>query len=290
MALKAILDSLDDVPEALHGEYNETVIGGKTVYALDIEGVDSLPATANLKSAYERVKADKIKLTSDLKEATTKLGKLPEDFDAAEWERLKAEDEARQADPDNKDVRKQVETATAAVKQRYENQIAANKKAHEEAIAEKDGQIAGLEGDIRRALVEDGLTKALVKAGVKPTLMKAAQRMFETDVEVVEEDGKRVARMKTDLGGDEVERFISNWAQSDDAKDFIAPMKGGDETGSGSRRSTGPNPFSAENWNITEQGRLMNADRGKAESMAKAAGFKDLAEANRATGPKKKAA
>ncbi|MGB3833789.1 MAG: hypothetical protein WA975_18210 [Mesorhizobium sp.] len=285
MALRTILDSLDGIEEGLHDLYEEK--DGK--FVLQLDGIDDHPAVASLRNGHSNSKRERDEARRKLADAEKKLRDIPEDFDAAEWTRLKTEDEARQADPSNKDVRKQIETATAAVETRLNNQIKALKEAHAQTNAENEAKIAELEGDLRTTLVTEGLTKALVKAGVKSTLLRAAQRMFEDDVEIVIEDGKRVARMKTDLGGDEVEKFISNWSQGDEAKDFIAPVKGADETGSGSRRSSsGPNPFSADNWNVTEQGRLINGDRSKAEKLAKEAGFKDLDEANKALGPKKK--
>lgn len=282
MALKTILDSLDGVDDAFKDQYEER--DGK--FVLQIEGIDDHPAVVSLRNGHSNSKRERDEARRKLTEAEGKLRNIPEDFDLAEWERLKAEEEARQADPDNKDVRKQVETAVQANTRQLTARHEAQLKAKDEIIAEKDQTIESLGGDLRRSLVEDGLTKALVKAGVKPTLMKAAQRMFQDDVEVVEEDGKRVARMKTDLGGDEVEKFISNWSQSDEAKDFIAPMRGADELGSDQRRASGPNPFAKDGWNITQQGRLINSDRSKAEQLAKAAGFKDLDEANKAIGPK----
>lgn len=285
MALKTILDNLDGVEDALKGLYEEK--DGK--FILQLEGIDNHPAVVSLKNGHTNSKRERDEARTEVTNLKKKFKDVPEDFDAAEWERLRTEEAARIDDPDNKDVRKQVETATNAVKLRYENQITALKKAHDDVVAEKDGTISELEGDIRRTLVEDGLVKSLVKVGCKPTLMKAAQRLFEGDVEIVVEDGKRVARMKTDLGGDDVEKFIANWAQSDDAKDFIVPLKGGDENGSGSRRSGGPNPFTKKEWNITQQGQLSRTDRPKAEALAKAAGFKDLDEANRSIGPKQTA-
>jgi len=50
MALKAILDSLDDVPEEQHGLYTET--DGK--FILDLDGLEDHPEAAALKSALER--------------------------------------------------------------------------------------------------------------------------------------------------------------------------------------------------------------------------------------------
>lgn len=277
MALKAILDTLDDVPEPLRGEYKESKVGDKTVYVLDLEGVDSHPAVVNLKTAHERVKADKAKLAGDLATANAKLKTVPEDFDADEWERLRTEDAARQNDPTGGDVRRQVETATAAVKSQYEAKLAKQKKDFEAEITERDGKITALDTDLRKRLVTDGLTVALTEAGVTaPPFIKAARALLEPGVEVIEEDGIRVAKMKADLGGDDIAKYVANWVQSDEGRVFVAPAKGGDAAGNQRPRNTDSNPFGKQAWSKTEQGRLIRTDRKKAESLAQAAGFKSL--------------
>src|SRR5690606_36712730 len=124
-----------------------------------------------------------------------------EDFDAEEWARLRADDEARRNDPDNKDVRAQIETAVNAVRKQEEDKRERLKKDYDSKLAEKDAEIVKRDGEIRRRVATDGLRSALVSAGVKKGLVDGAIAMFDRDVEVVLEDGAYVARMKSDLGG-----------------------------------------------------------------------------------------
>lgn len=84
MALKTILDSMDDVPEALHAESKE--VDGK--FVLDIEGIDARPAVVNLNTAHERQKASNKTIQTDLTVAKVRLEGLPEDFDADAYEAL----------------------------------------------------------------------------------------------------------------------------------------------------------------------------------------------------------
>ena len=286
MALKTILDDLSEAPDGLQGEYKEQKIGEKTVYVLDLEGVDSHPAVVNLKTAHDRVKADKAKLANDLRDATAKLTLLPEDFDADEWSRLKTEDEARANDPDNKNVRAQIDAATNAVKTQYEAKLDRQKKDYDANLAEKDADLVKRDAEIRRRVGTDSLRAALTSAGVKKGLIAGAVAMFDRDIEVIQEDDAYVARMKADLGGDDVERFISNWAQSEAAKEWIAPPTGDDEPGSTrSRMGLDGNPFSKQGWNKTAQASLIASNRAKAEQMAKSAGFKSLEATFSARGP-----
>src|SRR5690606_23806527 len=117
------LENLDDVPEALHGEYKEQKIGDQTVYVLDLDGVDQHPAVKSLKTAHETTKADRNKLRTENAALKAKVEGLPEDFDPDEYQRLKDEEEARQADPENKDVNARVQAATSAVKTQMEQKI-----------------------------------------------------------------------------------------------------------------------------------------------------------------------
>jgi hypothetical protein len=57
MALKALLETLDGVDDAVKPFYAER--DGK--FVLDVEGVDDHPDVANLKSAYSRTKDDREK-------------------------------------------------------------------------------------------------------------------------------------------------------------------------------------------------------------------------------------
>lgn len=284
MALKAVLDNLDDVPEAFHGEYEEK--DGK--FFLSVEGVDDHPAVANLKSALERQKADRKKAAEKRDALKEKCAGIPEDFSADEWARLKAMDEAGDDAGDAKDVRQKVEEATGRLKARYEAQALADKKRLEAVIAEKDETIAKLDAQIRKQLVDDGLTRALAEAGVvKPAFLKAAKALLAPDVEVLDEDGDYTARMKPDLGGDDLAKFVQNWVQTDDGKGFVEPARGAGAPGSGNGRGSDAanNPFGKTTWNKTEQGRLYSADRTKAERLARSAGFPDLDAALRASAP-----
>lgn len=276
MPIKAIITDLSEAPEALQSEYEEKEIGGKTAYVLNVEGVDSHPSVANLKNAYERVKADKQALLREVGEYKVKVSSMPDDFDHDEWDRLRSEDEARRNDPGNKDARAQVDAAVAAAKAGFEKTIQRIRKESVTALAERDEKISELDRELNSGLVGGGLRQALLNVGVKRGLIDAAVAKFERDTEVVIEDGKRQARMKTDLGGADFARFFANWANSDEAKDFIDPARGDDESGSRNTRSVGDNPFSKKSWSKTAQAELLRSDRGRAERMAKAAGFRTL--------------
>ena len=65
--------------------YTET--DGK--FVLQVDGVDSHPEVANLKSAYERTKADRDTARKERDDAKALAAAIPDDFDAEKWAKLK---------------------------------------------------------------------------------------------------------------------------------------------------------------------------------------------------------
>lgn len=233
MALKMVLASMDDVPDALHEFYVEK--DGK--FILDAEGVDDHPAVANLKNAYRAEQDKRRKLADDLKAASEKISALPEDFSVDEWSRLRMEEEARAADPDNKDRRKEIETAVSSTRKQYEDRMAKEKAKWEAQLAAEREERNRIDGQLRTTRKSDELTKALKGAKVRDEFFEAAIALHERNVEVVDEDGNYVVKVKADLGGDDVSTYVRNWAQSDQGKAFIEPVRGPDVPGnSGNRR------------------------------------------------------
>lgn len=290
MALKAVIESLDDVEENLREFYKEITFKdkegkAKTVLALDLEAVDSHPGIATLRNAFERVKADLAKNKTDLAEVKAKVEGLPEDFSVDEFTRLKAfETEAKKGDDGDPEKKRAREAEIQSLKNMHTQQLAAITKKVETVTAEKDAVIAKKDETIRKLLVEEGLTKALATAGVKPELAKAAKAMLGRSVKVVESDGDQAAVVETDMGQVPVEEFVTQWAKSDEGKHFVEPPKGGGAEGSGGGGggSKEPNPFGKAHWNMTAQGKLMAADAAKADRLAKAAGHKDAVSAKQA--------
>jgi hypothetical protein len=274
VALKTILDNLDGIETSLHALYVEK--DGK--FVLDLEGIDSHPSVIALKNGHANSKRERDEAKRKLADLEKKYGDLPEDFDASEWERLKALAEAAENDPGNKDVQAQIKAAVDAARAAEKKKAEIGEKRLKDEIAALKADNDAKAGHIRRQTVDRELNAALADAGVtSPAFQKAASALLKDHFEVADEDGEFVARVKTDLGGGDVKSYIANWAQSDDGKAFVTPPKGGSEGGSGSKGLSGTNPFSKEAWNKTEQAKLQKTDAGKAERFAKAAGFKDLA-------------
>lgn len=74
MALKLVIDKLEDVPEAVRGEYEHDEKSGK--YKLKVEGIED---TSGLKSALEKERSDRKALEKKIKQWEA-LGKSPEEI------------------------------------------------------------------------------------------------------------------------------------------------------------------------------------------------------------------
>lgn len=197
--LKTVLETLDGVDDAVKSYYTE--IDGK--FVLQIEGVDAHPDVVNLKTAYERVKADKSKAAEERDALKAKVSALPEDFDPEKWAKLK------DGKPD--------EAALIKVREALE--------------AERDewrGKYEATITTMQRNAVDRDLTDALNAAGVNnPTFVKAARTLLSGAVKIGE-DGKPF--VETDMGPQALSEHVKRWAAGE-GKDFVTPPQGGGAKG-----------------------------------------------------------
>ena len=277
MALKALLETLDDVAEAFHSEYKQVKVKGpdgqeKEMFALDIIEPSTHPDVLALKTAFDRVKNDKQRLNTELTEARKRLEKIPEDFDPDEYQRLLDEEAERQKDPNYKRTDdEKLQAARNMYEQRIktlETKAANDLKSKDEILAKKDKFINAL-------LVDDGLTQALVAAGVDKAYLKAAKAMLRDSVKVKNEGDKYEAVVETDLGEQDIPKFVMKWVQSDEGKAFVTKPSGSGANGNDSR-NLGDNPWDTKGGkvkpNLTKQQELIRTNPEKARQLAQAAG------------------
>jgi DNA-binding transcriptional MerR regulator len=168
MALKLIVDKLDDVPEALRGEYTEK--DGK--FHL---GVDGLEDTGGLKTALQKERADRAAYEKQVK-AWQGLGKSPDEIK----ELLEAQ---ARADEDK---------ATKAGE--WDKLKAQMNEKHEAALRSKDETISAMRKRLNAELVDAKAVAAIAAAkGVPELLLPHVQRHVKVDadfnVQVVDDKG-----------------------------------------------------------------------------------------------------
>jgi len=206
MAIKTVLDTLDGVDDAVKPFYAQD---GER-YVLQVEGIDHHPEVANLKSAYERTKADKQAMATERDAFKAKVANLPEDFDPEVWKRAKA------GKPDEAELVK--------VRQTLETRI-----------ADLEKQLDGERATTRKTVLERDLTDALTAAGVTESVfVKAARTMLEPTVKIV--DGKPV--VETDMGPMPLAQHVARWVGGEGKAFVTAPKGGGAKGGQGGTGQT----------------------------------------------------
>lgn len=256
MKLKAFVEKLDDVPEAFRDCYVEVTIDDKTIFKLNVEGIESHPDTKRLANALDRQKIDNRDLKSKLEAANAKLDDLPEDFDADEYRRLK---ETGGKHPSEDEITQRV---TDRLERKHKPEL-------EKVTSERDALKVEVETRERR----DALTTSLTSAGVTdPTYLKAAMALLSPKVKVEVVDGKYVATAEDDVGTIPVAEFIKDWADTDEGKAFIGPRDSGGGGAGGGRAPINTGEFTRENFNYTKFAQLKKENPAKAREVAKACG------------------
>lgn len=261
MALKSVLENLDDVPEALHDEYTKKTVNGKEVYVLQIDDLEAHPTVRGLKNAHEAVK----KKRDEYKTQLEGFEGLPEDFSIDAYNTLKAAAEGKGGD---KVDEKQIADIRADER----------KKVLKEVQPQID-RASRLDGEVRRRTIDGGLTDALVEAGVSKEFLPAARALLKEKgkIELVDEDNQFQARIETNLGPQTLGEFVKDWVASPEGKAFAGKPSGGDATG-GNNKSMDENPFKAPQGgkiNLTKVSNLVKENPEKARQLARAAGIAD---------------
>lgn len=263
MSLKATLDNLDELDESLHEHYKLDEKSKK--YVLDLEGFDGLPAVRKLKdeSAQHRIKA---KTATDQLATFSALGDL--DTVRAQLDRIPELEAAAEGKLDEGKINGIVET-------RIKTKLAPLERERDQLktqLTEKDEQIKTYTAAETRRKVTGAVNKAARELKVVDSAVEDvelyAERLFE-----ITEDGNVVTK---DGVGATPGLSPKAWLEDMQARrpHWWGPSAGGGASGNGKGGGGmgGPNPWSNEAWSLTEQGKILTADRAKAERLAKAAG------------------
>ncbi len=260
MALKAEVEKIEDVEEAFRGLY--TAKDGKHV----LTGIEGMVPAAQLTAVKTEAGGYRIELQKT-KDALLAFGDLDPVKVRAELDRIPELEIAAEGKIDDKKLNAMVET-------RLNSKLAPVQRNLELALAENTTLKASVENMTKAEksrLMGDEIRSAAKKAGVVDSAIEDAillgERLMEFD-----DQGKLIVKDKVgytpgisvDDLMQELQPKRSHW--------WAATQGGGAGGGKGGAGLTGPNPFTAENWNMTEQGKLVRADPKKASSLAAAAG------------------
>lgn len=263
MTLQAIYENPDEIPENFKELYAEK--DGKFELT-GIQGVKTEADVARLQTALAKERSEH-KAARSQAQVWGDLDHSQVLADLDELSELRAKIEAGAANGfDEEKFTKAVDAKTATT-------IAPLKRDFEKAVAENatlKEMVDSFQQKERTRTIHDDVRKAASAAKIIPSavedVLMLAERMFETTDEgtVLAKDGVGVTP------GIDPATWLSEMQEK--RPHWWPQSTGGGANGSGSGGGFSNNPFSAEHWNMTEQGRLVVADPAKADRMAKAAG------------------
>ncbi len=269
MELKALYDSLDDIPEAVD-DFRSLFVERDGRYELaGLHGVKTQADVDRLQKALsaerEAVKAAKERLKPwqdfDYDEVISKLDRLPE-LEAAAAGKL---DDAAIEEIAQRRAEGAVRSKLAPV----ERELKSARTELEELRAERSKLVQERAARQR----EDQLRPLMTKANVLPEHYEDVLLYAERHLEQTE-DGHWMARdgigVTPGLGPAE---WLAEMLER--RPGWLPANVGGGAKGSGASGALGNNPWSANHWNISEQGRILR-DKGReyADRLASAAGTK----------------
>jgi hypothetical protein len=271
MALKAQIETLEDVAEGLRTEYKETTdpTTKKTVYVLDIEGpIDPLPAVRSLKDENARRRIENTRLGEQVTKFKVLGDRDPTEI-LSQLDRIAELEAAAEGKLDDNKINSIVEgrlKSKLGPLERERDQLKSQ-------LGEKDKVIEGFTLKERTRMIGGALNKAARDLKVVDSAMDDIElygdRIFE-----VQEDGSVVTK---DGVGVTPGLSPKDWLSDMQAKrpHWWGPSAGGGAGGAGGgRQNGGANPWKAESWNMTEQAAIVKADRARADKLAAAAGTK----------------
>ncbi|MDV2115347.1 hypothetical protein [Alcaligenes faecalis] len=215
MALKSFYTEAGEVPENLKDLYTEAADGR---FVLDVEDIDAHPKVSGVVRANKENAAKAKDRLAKIEELEGRIGALPEDFDADEWERLKSG-----AKPDEQ---------ITALKEQHARAVEGLKAKHKTDLDAMTAQVAERDGYIDGQTRRDALNAALDEAGFDPAHKPMLSKFLADQIKVRrEDDGQRVAFADTDLGEVSPVEFVKDFAAKQ-GKAYLAKASGPGAPGS----------------------------------------------------------
>lgn len=251
-------DSYDSIPAAVRHLYREKDGKWVLIGAGEIKSVEDVN---RLQESLRKEREDH----KDTKKKLSRFGDMDADDVLEKLDRIEELEAAAGGKIDEEKINQMVETRLKSKTAPLERKIGQL----ESDLKEKDTSLADYQQKDRRRTIHDHIRKAASGAKIRDTAVEDAlligEHVFDIDESgnVVTKDNVGVTPgINAEVWFTEVKQTRPHWWPESKG----AGARGGDG-GAG-----GTNPFSADNWNLTEQGRLIKEDRSKAEQMAKSAG------------------
>jgi hypothetical protein len=260
MAIKAIIDKLEDVEEAFRPLYKEK--NGK--WEIEVEGMKTQGDVDRLQTALTKERGDH----KETKKKFDVFGDKKPDEVLAMLDRIPELELAAAGKLDDTKINELVEKRIGAKTGPLERKI----KTLEQQTVEKDGKITEFTQREATRTIHDSIRDAVGKSsGFQGAALEDALLFGERHLSINEE-GKVVTKDGVGVTpGIDSSVWLSEMQQR--KPHWWGDTKGGGASGNkGGNANGGANPFARETWNMTEQGQLLKNNPVRAEQLAKSAG------------------
>lgn len=259
--LKALLEKLDDVDEKYRDLYTER--NGKFEFA----GVEGMKTQADIDRIMEGLRKEKND-HNELKKKYHSLSGMEVDDIIAKLDKYPELEAAATGKIDDAKLEQMVASRIGV-------QLNPVKRELDKTVKERNDLqtlVDAFKQEKTSRLISDAVREAAKKAQMLDTAVEDAilyaERMFEVaeDGSVITKDGVGVVPgINAEMWLQDIQSKRPHW---------WAPSLGAGAMGSKGPGGVVKNPWTHENWNMTEQMQIFRADRNKAEKMAEMAGTK----------------
>ena len=259
MAIPVKADTLENIDEAYHTLYTKQE--DDTYLLTEVDGMKT-------QEDIDRIQEGLRKERKDHKDTKAKL----KDYDGIESEGLKEkldklEDLESTFDENGNITDEKLEELVDKRATSRVSKVQRELDKAKEKITEHEGTISGLQRDNSNRLVNESINSALNQSEGFVTTARDDALLIGRNLFHVEEDGTVVAKDDSGLtAGTTPKEWLAG------VKD-TRPHWWGDSQGGGSRpgnqqQQQAKNPWTKDNWNVTEQNRIYKEDASKAERLA----------------------
>jgi hypothetical protein len=262
MAIKAVIDKLEDVDEKYRDLYTEK--NGKFELT-GVEGMKTQGDVDRLTVALEKERKDH----KGTKQKFEIFGDRKAEDILADLDTIPALKAAAEGKFDEGKVNELVEKRIGAKTGPLERKITQLTK----DSAEKDTLIEGFKSKEATRSIHDAVREAVGKAtGFQATALEDALMFAERHLHINEE-GKVVTKDNVGVTPG-VDAVVWLTEQKEKRPHWWGDTKGGGARGNNGSGGSGgsDNPWARETWNMTKQGQLVRENRTRAEQLAKSAG------------------
>ena len=264
MALKAIVDTLEGLDEHVASLYTQR--GDKFELGVEIPGIEGIKTFTDFSKLSEALRKERTDHRA-IRDRFAPLGELKVEDILSTLDRL-PELEAAAAGTKIDDAK--IETIVTGRLNAKLAPVERELLTARESLAQKDAVITSFQQKEVQRTIGDAVRTATSKVKVVDTAVEdvtlLAERIFTID-----ETGKVVAKDNVGCTPGISPEVWLNEMQSK-RPHWWGPSAGGGAGGNRGGAGGGVNPWSADGWNMTEQGRILIENPSRADQLARSAG------------------